>query len=53
MFYAGIYCIFQYWVAHKLGYIKQLNMTFSESGYYDFTIAQQIANVYRIIIGTL
>lgn len=31
------------WVAHKMGYTKQLNITFSESGYLDFSIAQQIA----------
>lgn len=30
-------------VAHELGYTKQLNMTYCESGYLDFTIAQQIA----------
>jgi asparagine synthase (glutamine-hydrolysing) len=31
------------WVAHQLGYTEQLNTTFSESGYLDFSIAQQIA----------
>lgn len=31
------------WVAHQMGYNKQLNITFSESGYLDFSIAQQIA----------
>ena len=31
------------WVAHEMGYSDQLNITFSQSGYLDFTIAQQIA----------
>lgn len=31
------------WVAHQMGYTDQLNITFSESGYLDFSIAQQIA----------
>lgn len=31
------------WVAHQLGYDNQLNITFSQSNYRDFTIAQQIA----------
>lgn len=31
------------WVAHELGYTKQTNITFSQSNYLDFTIAQQIA----------
>lgn len=31
------------WVAHEMGYQDQLNITYSESGYLDFTIAQQIA----------
>lgn len=31
------------WVAHQLGYTEQLNTTFSQSNYLDFTIAQQIA----------
>ena len=30
-------------VAHEMGYTEQLNITYSESGYLDFTIAQQIA----------
>ena len=30
-------------VAHELGYTKQLNTTFSQSNYLDFTIPQQIA----------
>ena len=31
------------WVAHQMGYVEQLNTTFSQSNYLDFTIAQQIA----------
>lgn len=31
------------WVAHQMGYSEQLNTTFSQSNYLDFTIAQQIA----------
>lgn len=31
------------WVAHQMGYTEQLNTTFSQSNYLDFTIAQQIA----------
>jgi asparagine synthase (glutamine-hydrolysing) len=31
------------WVAHDLGYVNQLNITFSQSNYLDFQIAQQIA----------
>ncbi len=31
------------WVAHEMGYIDQLNITYSESGYLDFSIAQEIA----------
>ena len=31
------------WVAHQMGYTDQLNTTFSQSNYLDFTIAQQIA----------
>ena len=31
------------WVAHKLGYTKQLNFTFCQSNYIDFQVAQQIA----------
>ena len=31
------------WVAHQMGYTNQLNITFSQSGYLDFSIAQQIA----------
>lgn len=31
------------WVAHEMGYTDQLNITYSESGYLDFIIAQQIA----------
>ena len=31
------------WVAHEMGYNKQLNTNFSQSNYLDFTIAQQIA----------
>lgn len=30
-------------VAHEMGYTEQLNITYSESGYLDFSIAQQIA----------
>lgn len=32
------------WVAHELGYTQQLNLTFSQSNYLDFSIAQQIAS---------
>ena len=32
------------WVAHDMGYNNQLNMTFSQSGYFDQTIPQQIAS---------
>lgn len=32
------------WVAHELGYTQQLNLTFSQSGYTDFKVAQQIAS---------
>ena len=31
------------WVAHQMGYTDQLNITFSQSGYLDFSVAQQIA----------
>jgi asparagine synthase (glutamine-hydrolysing) len=31
------------WIAHQMGYTEQLNTTFSQSNYLDFTIAQQIA----------
>ena len=31
------------WVAHQMGYRDQLNITFSQSGHLDFTIAQAIA----------
>lgn len=31
------------WVAHELGYQKQLNLTFCQSNYLDFQIAQEIA----------
>ena len=31
------------WVAHEMGYTDQLNITYSQSGYLDFSIAQQIA----------
>ena len=31
------------WVAHQMGYIDQLNITYSQSGYLDFSIAQKIA----------
>jgi asparagine synthase (glutamine-hydrolysing) len=32
------------WVAHDLGYIEQLNVTFSQSNYLDETIAKKIAS---------
>lgn len=35
------------WVAHQMGYTEQLNTTFSESGYLDFSIAKQIATDLR------
>lgn len=35
------------WVAHDLGYTHQLNMTFSQSNYIDFQVAQQIATDLR------
>ena len=35
------------WVAHDLGYTHQLNMTFCQSNYLDFKIAQQIATDLR------
>lgn len=31
------------WVAHQMGYTDQLNITFSQSCYWDFSIAQKIA----------
>lgn len=31
------------WVAHDLGYVEQLNITFSQANYLDETIAKQIA----------
>ena len=31
------------WVAHDMGYTRQLNATFSQSGYWDETVPQQIA----------
>ena len=31
------------WVAHQMGFTDQLNITYSQSGYLDFSIAQQIA----------
>lgn len=31
------------WVSHQMGYTNQLNITFSQSGYLDFSVAQQIA----------
>ncbi len=35
------------WVAHELGYVHQLNLTFSQSNYLDFKVAQQIATDLR------
>jgi asparagine synthase (glutamine-hydrolysing) len=35
------------WVAHQMGYTEQLNTTFSQSNYLDFSIAQQIATDLR------
>lgn len=35
------------WVAHEMGYIDQTNITYSRSGYLDFTIAQDIAIYLR------
>ena len=35
------------WVAHELGYRQQLNLTFSQSGYADFKVAQKIASDLR------
>lgn len=35
------------WVAHELGYTHQLNMTFCQSNYIDFHVAQQIATDLR------
>ena len=35
------------WVAHDLGYLQQLNLTFSQSGYADFKVAQKIASDLR------
>lgn len=35
------------WVAHELGYQRQLNMTFCQSNYTDFKVAQQIATDLR------
>lgn len=32
------------WVAHEMGYTDQLNITYSQSGYLDFQVAQQIAS---------
>ncbi len=32
------------WVAHELGYTQQLNLTFSQSGYIDETVAKQITS---------
>lgn len=31
------------WVAHQMGYTNQLNITYSQSGCLDFSVAQQIA----------
>jgi len=31
------------WGAHQMGYTDQLNITYSQSGYLDFSVAQQIA----------
>jgi asparagine synthase (glutamine-hydrolysing) len=31
------------WIAHNMGYTRQVNFTFSQSGYLDFSIAQQVA----------
>lgn len=31
------------WVAHEMGYTDQSNIDFSQSGYLDFTVSQQIA----------
>ena len=31
------------WVAHVMGYVDQTNIDFSQSGYLDFTVSQQIA----------
>lgn len=35
------------WVAHELGYTHQLNMTFCQSNYIDFQVAQEIATDLR------
>lgn len=32
------------WVAHEMGYKDQLNFTYCKSGYWDYLIAQKIAN---------
>ena len=39
----GLDCRMTTFVAHELGYTRQLNATFSQSGYLDQTIPQQIA----------
>ena len=35
------------WVAHELGFTQQLNLTFSQSGYTDFKVAQKVASDLR------
>lgn len=35
------------WVAHDLGFLPQMNLTFSQSGYTDFKVAQRIASDLR------
>lgn len=35
------------WVAHKLGYVRQLNYTYSESDYVDESVPKQIARELR------
>lgn len=38
----GLDCRMTTWVAHELGYTNQLNLTFSQTDYYDQSIPQQI-----------
>lgn len=39
----GLDCRMTSWVAHEMGYTDQMNITFSQSNYWDETIAKRIA----------
>lgn len=44
---AGLDCRMTSWVAHEMGYTDQLNITFSQSDYWDETVPKQMAAEMR------